>query len=1224
MGAVSTYRASDPGGGTITWSLPNTSFETDLSDFTINSRGELSFNSSPNHESPHDSNRDNVYKVTVRASDASGGTDDRDVAITVTNRNPTIDPGQSSVSYAEGGRGSVATYTASDPGGGTITWSLPNTSFETDLSDFTINSRGELSFNSSPNHESPHDSNRDNVYKVTVRASDASGGTDDRDVAITVTNRNPTIDPGQSSVSYAEGGRGSVATYTASDPGGGTITWSLPNTSFETDLSDFTINSRGVLSFNRSPNYESPHDYNGDNVYKVTVRASDASGDADDRDVTITVTNEDPTIAPGSSSVSYAEGGRGSVATYTASDPGGGNITWSLPNTSFETDLSDFTISGGVLSFRSSPDYENPHDFSGDNVYKVTVRASDGTLTADRNVTITVTNEKPTITGRSSVSYAEGGRGSVATYTASDPGGGTITWSLPNTSFETDLSDFTINNGVLSFRSSPNHESPHDSNQDNVYKVTVRASDGTLTDNRDVTITVTNEKPTIAPGQSSVRYAEGGRGSVATYTASDPGGGTITWSLPNTSFETDLSDFTISGGVLSFRSSPNHESPHDSNQDNVYKVTVRASDGVLTAERDVTIRVVNVNEPPVVDSEITDRTLLEGSSETIDLSDTFSDPDGDILVYIVRSSDTGVATASVSDSMLTIAASSAGSATITVEAADRPPAHVDRLTVADRFTVTVEPSAPAKVAVLTAMPGSSRGTIDLDWDPADGADSYEVAQWRQRIPLIPILYHWVILDDTEVTIDLSNTSAVVTGLVGGNTYRHRVRGVRGTGSDRVEGPWSDHVDTTLTLPDKVQGLTGTPGQNHGEISLSWDAADGATGYQVRQRKRRFLLDTWIELPGEGFGVAINGTNAVVSNLDSDETYVYQVRGTNVHGEGEWSDSSSEISVRDESPDTPTDLRVVQMIGGRGLLVSWEAGTGAADYEVETSYAGGTSPFIATGLAVESTRLIPGTAYSFRVRSRKPHDGSHLFSDWTDAVTVSAPTPTNVGHQKDHTVAYVVGSITAAPGLPAGVPDPVMIIPAAINHAVDAWNASTTAIVGKNLKICEVGSCDGANHDRWTVTVKTVHMNTKDTGVLDNTKLDEGCGFSVACVKSLTWGQGNHLGDMSLIIEEPAYECRGPPNSATGGCIPVQHVRVYWTDVIGDAGAPGPTADSEYYYIGATMIHEFGHTFGLPDFGNDATLKGLSAIMDSTENETIMDEDIAQLRAIYAIHDSASH
>ena len=91
------------------------------------------------------------------------------------------------MSYAEGGRGSVATYTASDPGGGTITWSLPNTSFETDLSDFTINSRGELSFNSSPNHESPHDSNRDNVYKVTVRASDASGGTDDRDVAITVT-----------------------------------------------------------------------------------------------------------------------------------------------------------------------------------------------------------------------------------------------------------------------------------------------------------------------------------------------------------------------------------------------------------------------------------------------------------------------------------------------------------------------------------------------------------------------------------------------------------------------------------------------------------------------------------------------------------------------------------------------------------------------------------------------------------------------------------------------------------------------------------------------------------------------------------------------------------------------------------------------------------------------------------------------------------------------------
>ena len=113
--------------------------------------------------------------------------------------------------------------------------------------------------------------------------------------------------------------------------------------------------------------------------------------------------------------------------------------------------------------------------------------------------------------------------------------------------------------------------------------------------------------------------------------------------------------------------------------------------------------------------------------------------------------------------------------------------------------------------------------------------------------------------------------------------------------------------------------------------------------------------------------------------------------------------------------------------------------------------------------------------------------------------------------------------------------------------------------------------------------------------------------------------------MSLNIEEPAWECR--TTTGPGVCDPTQHVRVYWTDVSSDHGTRVVGVgvnDSYYYYIGYTMIHEFGHTLGLPNFGNDPTLKGLPAIMDSTANKTIMDEDIAQLRAIYAVHDSASH
>ena len=64
----------------------------------------------------------------------------------------------------------------------------------------------------------------------------------------------------------------------------------------------------------------------------------------------------------------------------------------------------------------------------------------------------------------------------------------------------------------------------------------------------------------------------------------------------------------------------------------------------------------------------------------------------------------------------------------------------------------------------------------------------------------------------------------------------------------------------------------------------------------------------------------------------------------------------------------------------------------------------------------------------------------------------------------------------------------------------------------------------------------------------------------------------------------------------------------------------------YVYVGHVMTHEFGHTFGLPDFYADNTgLQGLPAVMDNNHvNQMITTEDIKQLRAIYAIHDSTNH
>ena len=118
-------------------------------------------------------------------------------------------------------------------------------------------------------------------------------------------------------------------------------------------------------------------------------------------------------------------------------------------------------------------------------MYEVTVRASDSDLmsTLDVEVTVTDANESGAITGPASIDYPENDTTTVATYSITDPDGDVLTWSIAGT----DAARFSINeDGELTFRSSPDYEAPNDANKDNVYEVTIRASDGNLTATLDV------------------------------------------------------------------------------------------------------------------------------------------------------------------------------------------------------------------------------------------------------------------------------------------------------------------------------------------------------------------------------------------------------------------------------------------------------------------------------------------------------------------------------------------------------------------------------------------------------------------------------------------------------------------------------------------------------------------------------------------------------------------
>ena len=93
------------------------------------------------------------------------------------------------------------------------------------------------------------------------------------------------------------------------------------------------------------------------------------------------------------------------------------------------------------------------------------------------------------------IEYPENGTGPVATFTAIDPEGESVSWDVD--ALDTDAPDhrlFSIENGVLRFKSSPNFEMPSNAGANNTYVVTITASDGgtDTTATETVTINVTN------------------------------------------------------------------------------------------------------------------------------------------------------------------------------------------------------------------------------------------------------------------------------------------------------------------------------------------------------------------------------------------------------------------------------------------------------------------------------------------------------------------------------------------------------------------------------------------------------------------------------------------------------------------------------------------------------------------------------------------------------------
>ncbi|MBI5924824.1 MAG: DUF4347 domain-containing protein, partial [Aquabacterium sp.] len=193
-----------------------------------------------------------------------------------------------------------------------------------------------------------------------------------------------------------------------------------------------------------------------------------------------------------------------------AATTAGTNITASYDSGTGVLSLTGSDTAANYQTVLRTVTYSNTDDTPTTTSRSITVVAADpyggNSSTVTCTMAITAANDAPVITSNggdatASISVAET-VAAVTTVTSTDPEGTARTYSIVAGN---DGAKFSIGagTGVLTFVSAPDFETPTDSNADNVYVVTVQASDGSLTDTQTISVTVTDVGATLVVDTTS-------------------------------------------------------------------------------------------------------------------------------------------------------------------------------------------------------------------------------------------------------------------------------------------------------------------------------------------------------------------------------------------------------------------------------------------------------------------------------------------------------------------------------------------------------------------------------------------------------------------------------------------------------------------------------------------------------------------------------------------------
>jgi VCBS repeat-containing protein len=431
-----------------------------------------------------------------------------------------------------------------------------------------------------------------------------------------------------------------VLTLAAVDGDSPNLTWSLQGGA---DVARFAINpSTGLISFLAPPDFETPLDAGANNVYDVTVRVSDGSLSASQA-LAISISNINdiaPSLATPNLSLSEGETLILSAANLSASDADSSELSFSVSD-----------LSGGVFSLSTAPatavtsfssadlaagHVRFSHD-GGEAAPAFNISAGDGTNSSPLRpaaVTFTNVNDAPGLAFSSAAAVAYTERGSdVAPFSGSlaisDPDSATLHGATVSINAGFTSGDYLLYsplNGIsgswdvglrtlslsgvaslasyasalasIRFGSSSSHPTAISASRTLQWQLDDNGVSNNLSSTVSSTIAITAvpDAPQILSnggGSSAAISIPELTTTVTTVVASDPDSSALTYSIDPAS--PDAARFTInaSTGAVSFLSPPAYASPSDVGADNVYQLTVRASDGSLSDSQDLAISISN-------------------------------------------------------------------------------------------------------------------------------------------------------------------------------------------------------------------------------------------------------------------------------------------------------------------------------------------------------------------------------------------------------------------------------------------------------------------------------------------------------------------------------------------------------------------------------------------------------------------------------------------------------